>query len=101
MGNSADGSSLVVYSLISHQVSMHRARTQRLAAALRVSELDKAEKLKKEANLWVSLVRLDVHEFRTESRTTRLPILRSSSRRAMASRGCSHFRWAKREGAHQ
>ena len=44
-----------MYSLITQQISLHRARTQRLAAAMQVAELDKVEKLKSEPNLWVSL----------------------------------------------
>ena len=49
----ADASSLVIYSLISNQITMHRARTQRIADSLRVKELHQEAELEKQKNDWV------------------------------------------------
>ena len=49
----AHASSLVIYSLISNQISMHRARTQRIADSLRVKELHQEAELEKQKNDWV------------------------------------------------
>ena len=44
--------SLVVYSIVTSQLAMHKDRTEELAVELKVKDLDKAKKLEKEKDAW-------------------------------------------------